>query len=666
MAGVMTTLTLDTLTLPGSLVGENPFPVFRDRDRHIHFTNDVPAQYRELAGWNTGNRVLPYLVQDRYDRQKQPTPLQVAVLENDTLKATFLLPMGGRLLSLVHKPTNRELLSRNPVFQPANLAIRNAWFSGGIEWNAGQYGHTVFTCSPVFAAQIAFADGSPGLRLYEFERMKKLFWQTDFYLPNDSAQLIAYTRIANPYDTEASMYWWTNIAVPESEDVRVIAPATQSLYHDPKSHGFGLNTLPALPSLNGGDGTYSTNSPFANEFFMQCEAAEMPFITALDKNGSGLFEASTPRLNARKLFCWGMSQGGRHWQDYLAQAGVQYIEIQCGLAPTQIHGSVMPANTQWDWTEAFGLLDIDSQQAHGEWAGAVKAASAGIQQQLPVSRLGGIEAQCRELADAPSSKLLQAGAGWGALETERLSASEARSAPTSFVFPADTLAGEPARWQHLLQHGALEAPDPDQPIGAYMVQDEWREPLSQVVKLKPNWFAWLQWGVWQLEHFDEAGAHYAWQQSITMQPNVWAHRNLAKLSERRNQFSAAEQHYVVAWALAVNLSAVDRGALAGELLRLLIETKQFRKAASFYEGLPADVQQHERVQLAYAEVALAMGNLDAVEAVLQREFANIREGEVSLTDLWFRLWAQRDGTSMAEARKNHPAPKAIDFRGMEA
>lgn len=662
----MTTLTLDTLTLPGSLVGDNPFPTFRERDRHIQFTADVPARYRELAGWNTGSRVLPYLVQDRYDRHKQPTSLQVAVLENATLKATFLLQMGGRLLSLVHKPAQRELLSRNPVFQPANLAIRNAWFSGGIEWNTGQYGHTVFTCAPVFAAQIAFADGSPGLRVYEFERMKKLFWQTDFYLPEDSAQLIAYTRVVNPYDTEASMYWWTNIAVPEREDVRVIAPATQSLYHDPKSHGFGLNELPVLPTLNGGDGTYSTNSPFANEFFMQCEAAEMPFITALDKAGSGLFEASTPRLNVRKLFCWGMSQGGRHWQDYLAQPGVQYIEIQCGLAPTQVHGSAMPANTAWDWTEAFGLLEVDPQQAHGAWAGAVQAAGAGIQQQLPAARLREIETQCRALADEATAKALQAGAGWGALEARRRVMMGECAAPAAFTFPDETLHGEPARWLHLLQHGELPAPDPDQPIGAYMIQDEWRDALRNAVKQAPNWFAWLQWGVWQLEHFDEAGAAHAWQQSIAQRANAWAHRNLAKLSERRNQFETAERHYRQAWTLANGLSVEDRGALAGELLRLLIETKQFQPAEVFFEGLPADVQQRERVQLAYAEVALEFGKLDAVEALLQREFANIREGEVSLTDLWFRLWAQRDGVSVEEARRRHPAPKRIDFRGMEA
>ena len=42
----------------------------------------------------------------------------------------------------------------NPVFQPGNLAIRNAWFSGGVEWNMGIRGHSVYTCSPVFAARV--------------------------------------------------------------------------------------------------------------------------------------------------------------------------------------------------------------------------------------------------------------------------------------------------------------------------------------------------------------------------------------------------------------------------------------------------------------------------------------------------------------------------------
>ncbi|WP_344841667.1 DUF5107 domain-containing protein [Nonomuraea dietziae] len=50
--------------------------------------------------------------------------------------------LGGRLWSLVELSTGRELLHRNPVIQPANLALRDAWFAGGVEWNLGTTGPT--------------------------------------------------------------------------------------------------------------------------------------------------------------------------------------------------------------------------------------------------------------------------------------------------------------------------------------------------------------------------------------------------------------------------------------------------------------------------------------------------------------------------------------------
>ena len=121
----------------------------------------VPAAKRHLAGWQTGFRVLPYRMQDGYGRTRQPISLKSIVLENEFLRAVFLPEVGGRLYSL-WKPVERELLHCNPVFQPANLAIRNAWFSGGIEWNIGQFGHTFTTCSPVFAAQIRAHAGGAG------------------------------------------------------------------------------------------------------------------------------------------------------------------------------------------------------------------------------------------------------------------------------------------------------------------------------------------------------------------------------------------------------------------------------------------------------------------------------------------------------------------------
>jgi hypothetical protein len=142
------------------------------------------------------------------------------VLQNDYLTATFLPELGGRLISLFHRPSGRELLAKNPVFQPANLALRNAWFSGGIEWNAGQPGHSYLTCSPVYAAQVEGIGGSPVLRIYEWDRVKGFPWQIDFSLPDGLPFLLARVRLVNPHDHEIDMYWWTNIAVPEDEGVR--------------------------------------------------------------------------------------------------------------------------------------------------------------------------------------------------------------------------------------------------------------------------------------------------------------------------------------------------------------------------------------------------------------------------------------------------------------
>src|SRR5436190_1655617 len=90
---------------------------------------------RKFVGWRSNRRILPYRVQDGYSRDRKPRTFRSFVLENEHLRAIFLPELGGRMVSLVSKPENLELLERNPVFQPANLAMRNAWFSGGVEWN---------------------------------------------------------------------------------------------------------------------------------------------------------------------------------------------------------------------------------------------------------------------------------------------------------------------------------------------------------------------------------------------------------------------------------------------------------------------------------------------------------------------------------------------------
>jgi hypothetical protein len=87
--------------------------------------------------------------------------------------------------------------------------------------------------------------------------------------------------------------------------------------------------------------------------------------------------------------------------------------------------------------------------------------------------------------------------------------------------------------------------------------------------------------------------------------------------------------------------------------------------------LPEPIRRHERVQLLWARAAIEVGRLEGVEKIFEHEFATIREGEVSLTDLWFAWHEKRlamtehlpiDDHLRQRVRRQFPPPRQIDFR----
>ena len=681
----MTELRIEILSLPGAPLGPlNPLPYFRDKkvNLNVPVRDSVDLEKRSYFGYSSGKRTLPYRMQDQYTRNRAPYSMRVAILENDFLKATFWLELGCRLMSLVYKPLQRELLFNNPVFQPANLALRNAWFSGGIEWNVGQLGHTFFTCSPLFVAQIEGSDGEPGLRIYEYERCKNIFWHTDFYLPADSEFLTAFTRVINAREEETSLYWWTNIAVPEAPDVRVLAPTSQAVYIDREIRGFGQAQLPYLPTYGGKDSTYPVNSPNANEFFFQCQEADVPWESALDASGQGLVEASTRPLSARKLFCWGMHQGGRHWQEFLSLPGLAYAEIQGGLAPTQLHSLPFEGGGRRWWTQVFGYIQADPGQVHGpDWETAWRAVDSVLKSRMDAGRLAEIEADCLARADRPSHQLVQQGSGWGALELARRSVQGARfDVPETFVFPLESMGKEQQKWLDLLEKGFLAEQPSDQIPGEWMVQPEWRDLLNQSLQTarNRNWYALLHAGVMEAESLNDSArnsysaAQAAWEESLTMQPSIWAYRNLAVLA--RSAGKTAEALAIYQKANLQGMRSQMPAAMAQEYLSLLVEAGEYARAWEVCEDLSPQALDYDPVQILRASIALQVGRLEEAEASLMREYASIREGAVVLTDLWVELWRRRMSAQSGRAPQDitrqeveaaYPPPAGIDFRSAQ-
>ena len=200
-------LRLEDYIMPAADLGElNPMPDINNVS-YIHATFNVAdslsAEEKKNIGKGKIDTIIPYLLRDGYNRELKERAFKSVVLENDFLKATFLPEVGGRLWSLYDKIEKRELLYVNKIFQPGNLAIRNAWFSGGIEFNVGIRGHNPLTCEPMFVTFSKDKDGEDVLSLYEYERKRGLVYSINARLKED--RLLLTTIVENLSDSPQYM-----------------------------------------------------------------------------------------------------------------------------------------------------------------------------------------------------------------------------------------------------------------------------------------------------------------------------------------------------------------------------------------------------------------------------------------------------------------------------
>ena len=221
----MSIMRRDVLRIRGYAI-EKPsdYPSLRNSLTH-KITTRVDEDDELFIGYGLMPNPMPFTMPDNYALEESELEFPSIVLENEFLEAVFLPTLGGRLWSLYDKKAKRDLVTRNPVFKPGNFAIRNAWVAGGIEWNIGRRGHDARTSSPLFAARLALPDGTPVLRLYEFCRDRAATYQMEFFLPDGEKFLFARMRIVNPNEYTVPMYHFSNTAVTECADMRIVTPA---------------------------------------------------------------------------------------------------------------------------------------------------------------------------------------------------------------------------------------------------------------------------------------------------------------------------------------------------------------------------------------------------------------------------------------------------------
>jgi tetratricopeptide (TPR) repeat protein len=646
----LTSIRRATLTLPTSTWGpSNPLPnIFGSGD--IHAQSGFEDAAEDIDGDDVderssrGQTALPYLDQDGYLAREELQEHATIVLENEYLTATFLPGFGGRLWSLLDRATGRELLHQNEAIRFRNLALRNAWFAGGVEWNIGMIGHSPFTSSPVHTAALSGPDGNVGLRFFEYERIRNVSFRVDAWLPNESHELFIRGTIVNDSPYATPMYWWSNMAVPQRSRTRVLAPAASAWKYGKERV---LSTVP-VPLVDGADLSWPGRTSNTVDYFFDTAGARMPWITAVDGTGFGLVQASTANLKGRKLFVWGQDSGGRHWQEWVSGAG-SYCEIQAGLARTQLEYLRMPAETEWSWAEAYGALQLDvADAASADWTVATGAVAADLASRDLPARLEAVRErdQSRELV----VEVIPGGSGWGAVENElRLHEGRQPIGRERTPFPADAVGPDEEYWLRLLRGESATAAelDPLQPPRSYQIDARWVPLLRQ----RDDWLALLHLGVIAAGQGSLAEAGTLWRASVAHTRNPWALRNLGALAADRGNTTEAVSLYREAHELVPGLLPLTR-----ELLTVLHSDARTAEALALLESLPSDQRDDGRVLLAEARAALAVGDRDRCRSILDRdlEILDLREGDALLEDVWNEY--------QAALATSDPLPSRYDFR----
>ncbi len=290
--------------------------------------------------------IYPYTMQDGFGQTKEDRTYRSLVLENRYLRVTFLPALGGKLYGALDKTTGHEMFYRNPVVCPGHVAMRGAWTSGGVEWNAGPRNHTVTAFSPVDILCRRGPNGTAEAIIANTDRITRNRWCVHVRLDSESATLHERIHIMNPNDRVTTMYFWNNAAFPEVPGSRFIFPMSLGTDH-------GLTNYFTWPEHEGVDLSWVRNHRHPSSIFaVRCDYG---FFGAYDADRDvGVLQTADPNvLLGKKAWTWGQMQDAIVSQAALTDDDSRYIEIQSGPLPTQSDFAFLYPQQSRTWTEVW-------------------------------------------------------------------------------------------------------------------------------------------------------------------------------------------------------------------------------------------------------------------------------------------------------------------------
>ncbi len=618
-----------------NIVSPDAIPFFRTEP-------SVDAEQAEKVGKGVIASILPYKMQQSYERTIGDAEFMAAILEDENYKAVFLPELGGRLWSLYDKKNEKDLVYCNDSVKYANLALCNAWVAGGVEWNLGIKGHSPYTCRPLFAKAVKGKQGNDILRMYEYEEIRGLVYAVEATLTPDG--LAVHMTVDNTRNTPTLMYWWSNIAAPQTEGTRVYVPTNETYVTSYREGGYFLSKK-SVPISDGVDISNPYHAPCAIDYFYNIPKENQKWISSVEGDGFGLLHYSDMQLIGRKTFLWGKSTGGQHWNEWLT-TGRDYLEIQAGLCKTQFEHFEIPGKHHIHWNELYTGVQL-SEGSYDERVAEIN------------SKLPDISDYDALFEAAEAGDVVVQGSGRGYLAEKLLGVDFGEK----YDFTAESVKGEDEYYLALLEGKDAKGDENT----AFVFNPEW----TDIILKKENLSAFDLYilGILEYERGDFEKSKAYFQKSITLDKTWYALGALAMLAssvlgDHKYGFDCVHE------AVALHPDCKELLILYGEIA---IRAGEYETYVEAIKNSSEKMQQVGRLRMYAGQCLVMAGKTEDAKEYINETLVvpDIREGEYAISNIWIMLYRKEmaiasgkaeDTISDDEVLAAHPIPKDVDFR----
>jgi len=282
------------------------------------------------------NGVYPYISYVETSNRPAPKKYHFVVLENDQMKVTICPGLAGKVFSMIHKPSGKEVLYVPDVIRYTRILPRFYFVAGGVEVSF-PISHSP-TQNEIILYKIDRMNGRTYVTCGERELRFGMQWSVEYSLGQHDNFLTERVIFYNPGTSAYPWMSWSNAALPSAPDTKFDFPKGTVLSHSSKLDTIdwekeGPKTQTDIKEMTG----YFWKTKDANAF-----GAYTPSL------GAGLYHIADEKIaDGIKLWSYGMGDDSA-WSTLSTAKHQTYLEIQGGpIGDQSIKLEMQPKQKRW-------------------------------------------------------------------------------------------------------------------------------------------------------------------------------------------------------------------------------------------------------------------------------------------------------------------------------